>query len=170
MLVEKLRNLVEGQILQVQLAQSLLQRPRAMRDNLYNLGDKRLVGRDVAVPALHKLAQDDGEQGVELEIDVVAACQGREELVDGRLRVAALSARLLRAQRPPDERLGRAVRQRVGGGRVPETRRAGSGRRRSVHDGGGGRGHGRRVAMRRAEAWHGGGRGTAGTRVDVLTC
>ena len=108
-LVDDLWYLVEHEALQVKLPQPLLQGPGAVRYGMDYLGEKGLVGRDLAVPTLHKLPQDDGEKGIQLQVDVVAARQRRQELVNGRLHIAALVSRLLGAEDPPNEDLRCAV-------------------------------------------------------------
>lgn len=76
---DELGQLVEQQALEVDTAQSALEGSRAMGDDAHNLGDKLLVGRDASVPALHELAQYDGQQRVQLQIDVVPARERREQ-------------------------------------------------------------------------------------------
>jgi hypothetical protein len=49
-----------------------------MGNDLHDLGHEGLVRRDLVVPLLHKFPQYDGDDGVELEIDIVAAGQRRQ--------------------------------------------------------------------------------------------
>lgn len=47
-----------------------------MGDNLDYLGDKGLVGRDLRIPVLHEFLQDDGNEGIKLQIHIIATSQG----------------------------------------------------------------------------------------------
>lgn len=66
MLLQDLWDFVEHERLPIYMAYPLFQRPRAMRYNVYNLGDKGLVGRDFVVPGLYKFPQYDGQKSVKL--------------------------------------------------------------------------------------------------------
>jgi len=91
-----------------------------MGNNLDDLGDKGLVGGDLGVPVLDELPQDDGDEGVELQVDIVATGQGRQEIFDGLGRALALVG-LLGTQDAADEEACRLVRERVGGCRAGTT-------------------------------------------------
>lgn len=91
---------------------------------LDDLGDKRVVGRDPAVPVLDIFPEDDGNQGVQLKVDIVATGQRRQHVLDGYRRGLALVL-VLRTQDAPDQIDGGLVREGVGPVRV------GLGRRRS---------------------------------------
>lgn len=93
-----------------------------MRDDADHLVDEGSVGREVGVPGVDELADHDGDDGVELEVDLVRAGQGREELLD-RARVdALLRAAATPAEDSPDKGRGRLVRGRVAGGRISSLR------------------------------------------------
>lgn len=83
-----------------------------MRNDLHNLRHEALVRRNLRIPRLHILLQDDRQERVQLQIDVVAARQRREQFLDR----PALVSGLLGAQRPPDEGLGGLVGEVVGHG------------------------------------------------------
>ena len=83
-----------------------------MRNDLHNLRHEALVRRNLRIPRLHILLQDDRQERVQLQIDVVAARQRREQFLDR----PALVSGLLGAQRPPDEGLGGRVGEVVGHG------------------------------------------------------
>lgn len=166
--IEQLWDLVQEQALHIQFPKPLLQCRGAVCDDVQDLRHKRLIRGDLAVPALHKLAHDDGEEGIQLQIDIVAARQRWQQLLDRQLGISALVAQLLRAQRPADEAQRGPIRQRVdrsgtiapaichgtglgrrrGGGMLGSRRRRGSGGSERRGSGGGG-GHGRRVRRRR---------------------
>ncbi len=55
-----------------------------MGNDLHNLADKGFVRRDLVVPVLDKLAENDGYESIELQVDIVAAGQRREQVVNGR--------------------------------------------------------------------------------------
>lgn len=95
--VEQVGYLVTEQALQINLPQPLLQSPRAVRHDLYNLCHEALIRRDLAVPSLHELPQYDRQQCVELQIDIIPARQRWQQLIDRRRGTSALVARLLRA-------------------------------------------------------------------------
>ena len=90
MFFQKVRNLVQQQALHVHLPGSLLQGASAVGDGVHNLRYESLVRGDPAVPALHKLAEDDGQEGVQLQVDIVAARQGWQQILEGRLHIARL--------------------------------------------------------------------------------
>lgn len=97
MLVQQIRYLIQEQAFQVDLPKPLFQCSRAVRNDVDDFCHKVLVCRNLVVPALYKLPQDDGQEGVELEIHVVPTRQGREKLVDGSRRIPPFVPKLLRA-------------------------------------------------------------------------
>lgn len=74
-----------------------------MCDDVDNLCDKGLVRGDLVVPGLHKVAQYDGDDGVELQVDVVPARQGRQEVVDRGGSCSAAVGGLLGAEDAADQ-------------------------------------------------------------------
>ena len=95
-----------------------------MGNNLDDLGDKGLVGGDFGVPVLDELPQDDGNEGVELKVHIVAAGQGWQQMLDGRWRGPALVG-LLGTEDAADEEGRRLVRERGGGRCRADTTTAG---------------------------------------------
>lgn len=53
-----------------------------MGDYLDDFGHKGLVRGDLVVPVLHKLAEKDGYKGVELQVDVVAARERGQQVLN----------------------------------------------------------------------------------------
>ena len=109
-----------------------LEVPRAVRDQVDDLGDERPVRRDLGVPAVDELLDDDGQDGVELEVHIVAARERRQELVERPLLGVAGGA-----ERAADE-MDRGGARGVGGaGRGRVGRRGGGARGRRGRGGGG---------------------------------
>lgn len=73
MLVQHIRYLIEQQALQIDLPEPLLQSSRAVGDDVDDLGHKRFIRRNLAIPTLDELPHDDGKEGVELEVHIVTA-------------------------------------------------------------------------------------------------
>lgn len=91
------RDLIQEQTLQIHLPPPLLQLTRAVRDDVHQLVDEDMIRRELAVPRIHKVPNDDGDEGVELQVDLIRAGQGGQELLDGAgscsiLRMAARGA------------------------------------------------------------------------------
>lgn len=80
-----------------------------MSNDLDDLGHKGLVRCDLAVPVLDILPQDDGDKGVELEVDIIPAGQGRQKFLDGGWGGSSL-LEMLRAEDAPNEEHGGFVR------------------------------------------------------------
>lgn len=96
-LVKQVRELVKEQALYVHLSQSLLQRSRAMCNDGHYFFHEDLVRGNLGVPGLHKVSKHYRNNRIELQIDIVPARQGREQLVEGRRSGPASVAHLLRA-------------------------------------------------------------------------
>jgi hypothetical protein len=80
---------------------------------MHNHCHEGLVSGDLGIPSLYKLAQDDGKEGVELKVKVVAASQRRQQLLDGGSSITALLPALLGAQGAADELHGRSIRESI---------------------------------------------------------
>ena len=115
MAVDQVRDLMQQQALEVDLAKTLLERPGKVGDDLDDLGDKGLVGGDLGVPVLDVLPQYDGDQGIQLEVHIVAARQRGQEALDGGGRAARgfPLVRVLRAEAAADQKGGGTVREGV---------------------------------------------------------
>lgn len=50
-----------------------------MGDDLDNVGNKILIGCDFIVPGLYKQVENDSDQGIELDINLIGACERRKE-------------------------------------------------------------------------------------------
>lgn len=113
MSIEQVWYFIQEQTLEVQLPKPLLQRRGAVCNDTQNLRHKRLVGSDLAIPALYKLPHDYSKEGVELQVDIIAARERRQQQVlDSGLGISAFVSQLLRAQRPADEVQRCPIRQR----------------------------------------------------------
>jgi hypothetical protein len=107
--VKKLRQFVKEETLQIHLPQPLLECARDMGNNLHDLGDKGLIGREFGVPVLDELPQDNGNKGVELKIHIIAAGQGRQQVFNRYRRALSLVGLLLGAENTADEKRRRLV-------------------------------------------------------------
>ncbi len=74
--------LVQQQRLQIHLACSLLQAPGAVCDHADQLVHKGMVCCDSAIPGIHIISNDDGDQSVQLEVDLIRARQGRQQVLN----------------------------------------------------------------------------------------
>jgi len=108
--VQNLWDFMEEEILQVYAPEPLFYCPCAMRYDMYNLGNKGLVGRDFIVPGLHELAQYDGQKGVELQIYIVSTRERRQELMDACLRIPPFIAWFVREKDLADESFRGSIR------------------------------------------------------------
>lgn len=63
--------------------QALLYASGAMGDDIDNLVNEIVIDGDALIPALYELIQNDGNDGVELDVDIVGAGQWRQQLVQG---------------------------------------------------------------------------------------
>ena len=79
MALDQLWDLVQDQTRYVDAAKPLLQCPCAVGDDPHHLFHEALVGGELAVPAVEEVFDDDGDEGVELEVDLVAARERGEE-------------------------------------------------------------------------------------------
>lgn len=77
MCFHKRRDLVQGQLCNVDLAQPLLECASAMCDYLEDLSDKSLIRSDLRVPGINKLFDYTGKKGIKLTVDVIGAREGR---------------------------------------------------------------------------------------------
>lgn len=87
MFVQQIWYLVEQQALQIDFAKPLLESSGTVGDDMYNLSNERLIRGNLPVPTLYKVPQNDRYESIKLEIDVISARQGREELLDRRLAI-----------------------------------------------------------------------------------
>ena len=83
-----------------------------MRNDLKHLGYESLIWGDFAVPVLHKLPNHDGQNGVQLQINIVATSQRGKQLLDGSLSPAFVPWKLW-TKHTSDEVLSGAIRERV---------------------------------------------------------
>lgn len=67
----KIRNLIQNQLGNINLSQSLLERPRAMRNHLKELIDENLIGGNFRVPRVNEFLDNDSNQSVELTVYIV---------------------------------------------------------------------------------------------------
>lgn len=84
MRLQKGRDLVQNQLRHVNLPQPLFESTRTMRNHLQQLVDENLIGRDLRVPRVDKLPDDDRNQSIQLIIHVVRARERRQELLQRR--------------------------------------------------------------------------------------
>ena len=82
MALDQLRDLIQDQTGHIDAADPLLERARAVRDDPHHLFHQALIGRELAVPAVEELFDGDGDEAVELQIDLVAARERWEERVE----------------------------------------------------------------------------------------
>ena len=73
-----------------------------MGNKLDDLGDKGVVRGDLSVPVLDIFPKDDSNQCVQLQVNIVAAGQRRQHILDGCWRGLALVL-VLRTQDAPDQ-------------------------------------------------------------------
>jgi hypothetical protein len=71
------RNLIEEETPQVHSSQPLFQVSCAVCDYANHLLHESLIRRYLAVPTVHEFLDDDGDDGVKLEINIVAASEWR---------------------------------------------------------------------------------------------
>ena len=67
-----------------------------MCDQRYELASEAGLGRDLAIPAMDKVAENDGEEDIKVGVDGGGGGEGGEEVGEGRGR------RRVRAERAPD--------------------------------------------------------------------
>ena len=88
-----------------------------MCDDVNGFVDEYVVGRDLRVPRIDKLFQNDRENSVELQIDLIGARERRQQFVHGSRCAsscgACASESVLSAQCSSDEGSGGLVRQHV---------------------------------------------------------
>ena len=102
--VQRRRHLVQQHGGPVDAPRALLDAARAVRHDAHQLVGERRVRRQPAVPAQHELAQQHGQDAVELQVDGVGARQGREQRVDrGRVRRGGGVELVVRAEGAADE-------------------------------------------------------------------
>lgn len=79
--IEKLGELIEEQTSQVDLPESLLEGEGDVSDDLDNFGYEGFIWGDLVVPVLHKFPQDDGDEGVELQVDIIPTGKWRQKFL-----------------------------------------------------------------------------------------
>ena len=80
MRLDKSWKFIENQLRNIGLPKSLLQCATAMRKHLEPFTDKGVIRRDLRIPRIHKVPDDDCKESVELTVHLVGAREGRKQL------------------------------------------------------------------------------------------
>jgi len=71
------RYLIKDQGFQINRPQPAFQLRGTMGHNTYHLLHKALIGCNLPIPALNQVLHNNGNNGIQLQVDIVAAGQGR---------------------------------------------------------------------------------------------
>ena len=80
--LNQLGNLVQDQSVNVHTSQSALQRACTMCNDFHHLLDECLIGRDLPIPAVDEILDNDSYDGVKLYVDLIATGQWWQQLID----------------------------------------------------------------------------------------
>lgn len=80
MRLDKSRELIENQLRDIDLSESLLQPTTAMSEYLETFIDEQTIGRDPRIPRIDEFPDYDGKESVQLTIHLVGARERREYL------------------------------------------------------------------------------------------